>query len=90
MSSSPAIEEDAPDLVCQLDNVQGMVDALACVRWKRHQVFVLPSPENVSRVFNSSLSIDFPRNLRFSTVDVNSLFPGCFNRVIRTRNCLDR
>ncbi|ESQ55644.1 hypothetical protein EUTSA_v10025847mg [Eutrema salsugineum] len=37
MSSSPAIEPDAPDLVCQLDNVQGMVDALACVRWKRHQ-----------------------------------------------------
>ncbi|KFK22684.1 hypothetical protein AALP_AAs42556U000600 [Arabis alpina] len=36
-SSSPAIEEDAPDLVCQLDNVQGMVDALSCVRWKRHQ-----------------------------------------------------
>ncbi|KAL1200639.1 hypothetical protein V5N11_019826 [Cardamine amara subsp. amara] len=37
MSSSPAIEQDAPDLVCQLDNVQGMVDALTCVRWKRHQ-----------------------------------------------------
>ncbi|KAF3489436.1 hypothetical protein F2Q69_00056902 [Brassica cretica] len=37
MNSSPAIEPDAPDFVCQLDNVQGMVDALTCVRWKRHQ-----------------------------------------------------
>ncbi|CAG7883772.1 unnamed protein product [Brassica rapa] len=37
MNSSPAMEPDAPDLVCQLDNVQGMVDALTCVRWKRHQ-----------------------------------------------------
>ncbi|KAG7542460.1 Rad1/Rec1/Rad17 [Arabidopsis thaliana x Arabidopsis arenosa] len=36
-SSSPAIEPDTPDLICQLDNVQGMVDALTCVRWKRHQ-----------------------------------------------------
>jgi cell cycle checkpoint protein len=30
--------DDAPDLVCVLDCVQGMVDALSCVRWKRHQV----------------------------------------------------
>ncbi|CAH2078746.1 unnamed protein product [Thlaspi arvense] len=37
MSSSPAIEPDAPDLVCQLDNVHGIFDALTCVRWKRHQ-----------------------------------------------------
>ncbi|CAE6190545.1 unnamed protein product [Arabidopsis arenosa] len=37
LSSSPAIEPDTPDLICQLDNVQGMVDALTCVRWKRHQ-----------------------------------------------------
>ncbi|XP_010518666.1 PREDICTED: uncharacterized protein LOC104798334 isoform X2 [Tarenaya hassleriana] len=37
MSSSPETQAEAPDLVCQLDNVQGMVDALSCVRWKRHQ-----------------------------------------------------
>lgn len=37
--SSSAVEPEAPDLVCQLDNVQGMVDALSSVRWKRHQVF---------------------------------------------------
>ncbi|XP_042507576.1 uncharacterized protein LOC122083751 [Macadamia integrifolia] len=37
MSSASALEADTPDLVCQLDNVQGMVDALSSVRWKRHQ-----------------------------------------------------
>lgn len=26
------------DLLCQLENVQGMVDTLTSVRWKRHQV----------------------------------------------------
>lgn len=36
--SSSALQNDAPDLVCQLDNVQGIVDALSSVRWKRHQV----------------------------------------------------
>ncbi|XVE57406.1 hypothetical protein DITRI_Ditri04bG0088300 [Diplodiscus trichospermus] len=35
--SSSAVEAEAPDLVCQLDNVQGLVDALSSVRWKRHQ-----------------------------------------------------
>jgi cell cycle checkpoint protein len=29
---------DAPDLVYQLDCVQGMVEALSSARWKRHQV----------------------------------------------------
>ena len=40
--SSSAIDADgdALDLVCQLDNVQGIVDALTSVRWKRHQVFL--------------------------------------------------
>ncbi|ERN16149.1 uncharacterized protein LOC18444447 [Amborella trichopoda] len=28
---------EAPDLVCQLDDVQGIVDALTSVRWKKHQ-----------------------------------------------------
>ena len=37
--SSSAIEADTSDLVCQLDNVQGIVDALSTVRWKRHQVY---------------------------------------------------
>ena len=36
--SSSAVELEAPDLLCQLDNVQGMVEALSAVRWKRHQV----------------------------------------------------
>ncbi|CAK7356090.1 unnamed protein product [Dovyalis caffra] len=35
--SSSAIEADTSNLVCQLDNVQGIVDALSTVRWKRHQ-----------------------------------------------------
>lgn len=34
------MEEEAPDLVCQLENVQGLVDALSAVRWKRHQVIL--------------------------------------------------
>lgn len=43
MNSSAAIDADAdaPDLICQLDNVQGTVDALTSVRWKRHQVILL-------------------------------------------------
>ncbi|WOK95197.1 hypothetical protein Cni_G03904 [Canna indica] len=36
-SSSGRAGGDATDLVCQLDCVQGMVDALSSVRWKRHQ-----------------------------------------------------
>ncbi|KAK6119496.1 hypothetical protein DH2020_046759 [Rehmannia glutinosa] len=42
MSSSAAVETEAeaPDLVCELDSVQGIVDALTSVRWKRHQLFV--------------------------------------------------
>ncbi|KQK19725.1 uncharacterized protein LOC100829058 [Brachypodium distachyon] len=39
-------DEDAPDLVCQLDCVQGMVDALSSVRWKRHQDAVLELSEH--------------------------------------------
>ncbi|MQL91761.1 hypothetical protein Taro_024375 [Colocasia esculenta] len=37
MSSSAVEVDEAADLVCQLDCVQGMVDALSSVRWKRHQ-----------------------------------------------------
>ncbi|KAL3497878.1 hypothetical protein ACH5RR_040610 [Cinchona calisaya] len=46
--SSSAIDADgdAPDLVCQLDNVQGIVDALTSVRWKRHQDAVLEISEH--------------------------------------------
>lgn len=36
--SSSAADTEAPDLVCHLDNVQGLVDAFTAVRWKRHQV----------------------------------------------------
>lgn len=42
MSSSA----EAPDLVCELDNVQGIVDALTSVRWKRHQDAVLELSEH--------------------------------------------
>ncbi|XP_050232516.1 uncharacterized protein LOC126681145 [Mercurialis annua] len=45
MSSSP-IEPDTADLVCQLDNVQGIVDALSAVRWKRHQDAVVELSEH--------------------------------------------
>ncbi|XP_007040656.2 PREDICTED: uncharacterized protein LOC18606791 isoform X2 [Theobroma cacao] len=44
--SSSALEAEAPDLVCQLDNVQGMVDALSAVRWKRHQDAVVELSEH--------------------------------------------
>ncbi|XP_059656846.1 uncharacterized protein LOC132303557 [Cornus florida] len=44
--SSSAVEPEAPDLVCQLDNVQGMVDALSSVRWKRHQDAVVELSEH--------------------------------------------
>lgn len=43
---SSATDPDAPDLVCQLDNVQGMVDALTAVRWKRHQDAVIEISEH--------------------------------------------
>ncbi|XP_031248737.1 uncharacterized protein LOC116106509 [Pistacia vera] len=44
--SSSAIDAEAPDLVCQLDNVQGMVDALSAVRWKRQQDAVIELSEH--------------------------------------------
>ncbi|KAL4340659.1 hypothetical protein GQ457_08G025040 [Hibiscus cannabinus] len=44
--SSSAVEAEAPDLVCQLDSVQGMVDALSAVRWKRHQDAVVELSEH--------------------------------------------
>lgn len=40
------MEHEAPDLVCQLDSVQGMVDALTAVRWKRYQDAVLELSEH--------------------------------------------
>ncbi|KAM7493915.1 hypothetical protein LguiB_028524 [Lonicera macranthoides] len=39
--SSSGVEPESPDLVCELDNVQGVVDALTSVRWKRHQEIVV-------------------------------------------------
>ncbi|XP_010940947.1 uncharacterized protein [Elaeis guineensis] len=46
MTSSSGGADDAPDLVCQLDSVQGMVDALSSVRWKRHQDAVVELSEH--------------------------------------------
>ncbi|KAG9152734.1 hypothetical protein Leryth_018892 [Lithospermum erythrorhizon] len=43
MSSSLA---EAPDLICQLDSVQGVVDSLTAVRWKRHQDAVIEISEH--------------------------------------------
>lgn len=37
---------ESPDLVCEMDNVQGMVDALSSVRWKRHQDAVVELSEH--------------------------------------------
>lgn len=48
--SSSVVEPESPDLVCELDNVQGMVDALTSVRWKRYQVR-FSFPKLVTRVF---------------------------------------
>nr|KAJ0217577.1 hypothetical protein LSAT_V11C300108490 [Lactuca sativa] len=44
--SSSVVEPESPDLVCELDNVQGMVDALTSVRWKRYQDAVLELSEH--------------------------------------------
>ncbi|KAF3449385.1 hypothetical protein FNV43_RR10113 [Rhamnella rubrinervis] len=44
--NSSALDSEAPDLVCQLDNVQGMVDALTAVRWKRSQDAVIELSEH--------------------------------------------
>ncbi|BBH02428.1 damaged DNA-binding protein [Prunus dulcis] len=46
MNSPSSSAEEAPDLVCQLDNVQGMVDALTTVRWKRQQDAVMELSEH--------------------------------------------
>ncbi|GER43692.1 damaged DNA binding protein [Striga asiatica] len=48
MSSSAAAETDAevPDLVCELDSVQGIVDSLTAVRWKRLQDAVVELSEH--------------------------------------------
>lgn len=40
------MEEEAPDVLCELENVQGLVDALTAVRWKRHQDAVLELSEH--------------------------------------------
>ncbi|KAJ9549894.1 hypothetical protein OSB04_022437 [Centaurea solstitialis] len=44
--TSTVVDSESPDLVCELDNVQGMVDALTSVRWKRHQDAVLELSEH--------------------------------------------
>ncbi|KAI5010648.1 hypothetical protein ZWY2020_012785 [Hordeum vulgare] len=50
MSSSTTSDQgdDASDLICVLDYIHGMVDALSCARWNKHQAakiqqLVLPS-----------------------------------------------
>lgn len=46
MSNSGMEEEEAPDVLCELENVQGLVDALTAVRWKRQQDAVLELSEH--------------------------------------------
>uniref|UniRef100_R7WAM6 Cell cycle checkpoint protein RAD1 n=1 Tax=Aegilops tauschii TaxID=37682 RepID=R7WAM6_AEGTA len=38
--------DDAPGLVCVVDCVHGMVDALSCVRWNKHQGAVVELSEH--------------------------------------------
>ncbi|TVU12807.1 hypothetical protein EJB05_46467 [Eragrostis curvula] len=45
-SSTSGRDDDAPDLVCQLDCVHGMVEALSSARWKRHQDAVMELSEH--------------------------------------------
>ncbi|XP_030457240.1 uncharacterized protein LOC115678074 isoform X1 [Syzygium oleosum] len=45
-STATAAAEEAADLLCHLDNVQGIVDALSSVRWKRHQDAVVEVSEH--------------------------------------------
>lgn len=40
------MDEEAPDVLCELENVQGLVDALTAVRWKRHQDAVIELSEH--------------------------------------------
>ncbi|RYQ96145.1 hypothetical protein Ahy_B08g091705 [Arachis hypogaea] len=44
--SASGTEEERPELVCQLEHIQGLVDALSAVRWKRHQDAVLELSEH--------------------------------------------
>ncbi|XP_075486131.1 uncharacterized protein LOC142525667 isoform X2 [Primulina tabacum] len=46
MSSSVAEEVEVPDLVCELDCAQGVVDVLTSIRWKRHQDAVVEISEH--------------------------------------------
>ncbi|KMZ70818.1 hypothetical protein ZOSMA_193G00490 [Zostera marina] len=46
MAAMAADDNDKPDLVCHLDSVQGMVDALTSVRWKKHQDAVMELSEH--------------------------------------------
>lgn len=79
MSSSAAVDTqaEAPDLVCELDSVRGIVDALCSVRWKRLQVCI--------PLLSLSLSLKITHiNLR----KINQL--GCSRRIIRTRHSHNR
>ncbi|XP_074339267.1 uncharacterized protein LOC141677298 isoform X3 [Apium graveolens] len=40
------VDGESADLECEIDNVQGMVDALSSVRWKRHQDAVIELSEH--------------------------------------------
>jgi len=56
MSDSGMEEEEAPDLICELENVNGLVDALTAVRWKRQQVIITPSSPTPSSFTTHSLT----------------------------------
>ncbi|MED6208794.1 hypothetical protein PIB30_048525 [Stylosanthes scabra] len=44
--SASGTDAEMAELVCQLEHVQGLVDALSAVRWKRHQDAVLELSEH--------------------------------------------
>ncbi|GFZ00796.1 PCNA domain-containing protein [Actinidia rufa] len=84
--STSATEPEAADLVCQLDNVQGMVDALTSVRWKRHQDAVVELSEHgivliveESRCLQAKVYLQRENLLRLRQAPIDPSNIGVFN-----------
>lgn len=94
--SSSAMDAESPDLVCQLDNVQGLVDALSAVRWKRHQVWEQPRGLSTSWLSVWFLGKSCEKVSLYIIVYLSFLFflfflkVGRGNWIIRTRHHFDR
>lgn len=85
--SSSAVEAEAPDLVCELDNVQGIVDALTSVRWKRHQVSITLF-RLLSHIFIFCLILSDCNEFNFFFLEFTQ--PGRRRRIIGTRHSDNR